>query len=302
MLASWKLRIIFNFLLLAVLSGTAMAQDYVDSALNGNIDALRQALPEGVATDPEALVRPLYFAARQGHADVVSFLLERGAPADAVTNIGTALQIAARGNHTDVMTILLEAGANPNLPGGDESKMPLHDAAERGAIEAARLLIQYGADVNARTGSYGQPAIHLAARKGKTEMVAFLREMGAAPAPVAPLAPGEIEAANLEEGRIEAIECQGCHELEPGQTTSGAHTGPKLIGVVGRGKASRDDFAYSDAMKAQSGSWTPNELIKFIADPTGVVPGTHMGHRGVSDRQARVALIAYLMSLGDAAK
>lgn len=291
-------RIVCLFCILAVVPGVVVAQSLEDAAIAGDLDALHQALPAGKQADPETLIRPLYFAARRGQADMVAFLISRGAPANAMTNVGSALQIAARGNHTDIVAMLLDAGADPNLFGGDEGKTPLHDAAERGAIDAARLLVEHGADVNARTVMWGQPAIHLAARRGKKEMIKFLREMGAGPAPVEPLAPGELEAANLEEGRIHAVECRGCHELEAGQKTIAPHPAPKLVGVVGRDKASRDDFAYSEAMLAQEGKWTPDELNIFIADPTAVVPGTDMGHRGVSDRSTRVAVIAYLISLG----
>ena len=46
--------------------------------------------------------------------------------------------------------MLLGNGANPNVPGGDENKTPLHEAvfAERTSI--VRLLLSHGADLNAR--------------------------------------------------------------------------------------------------------------------------------------------------------
>jgi len=194
--------------------------------------------------------------------------------------------------------MLLDAGADPNLTGGGDERAALHDAAERGSIEGARLLLERGAGVNARTGRWNWPAIHFAARKGRTEMVPFLREMGAAPTPVDPLMPGEIEAAAPEEGRSYAIECAGCHAFEPGEVGHGQHPGPNLLGVVGRDKASLEGFDYSAAMQAQVGSWTPEELNNFLSDPVAVVPGTDMGRGGLADRTARNAVIAYLISLG----
>jgi cytochrome c2 len=284
--------------LIAVVPSTAVAQDIVSAAQSGDVAALRAALPPGSHPDPEALIRPLYFASQRGNSDAAIYLLEQGAPANAVTSFGTALEMAARGNHTEIVSALLAAGADPNLPGGEDGKTPLHDAAERGAIEAARLLLQNGADVNARTVRWDQLAIHLAARKGQTEMVALLREMGVGPAPVDPLVTGELEAADLEKGRIAVLECGGCHGLT---LTSGAigHgiPAPNLVGVVGRNKASLEGFPYSEAMRAQTGTWTPDELNIFLSDPTSVVPGTEMGRGRQTDRAVRVAVIAYLASL-----
>jgi len=128
-------------------------------------------------------------------------------------------------------------------------------------------------------------------------MVAFLREMGAGPAPVDALRPGELEAADTEEGRVLAFECGGCHGLTPGEINTGQHPGPNLVGVVGRAKASLEGFPYSKEMRAQTGRWTPEELNVFLADPLNVVPGTHMTRGGQPDRAARVSIIAYLTQL-----
>ena len=177
-------------------------------------------------------------------------------------------------------------------------KMPLHDAAERGALEAALVLLKNGADVNVRTSMH-HPPIHLAAMKGKDDMVALLVEQGASPMKVEPLAPGELAKADLEEGRIRAIECGQCHALEIGTTPAGPYPGPDLWNVVGREKASMPDYAYSDALARQNGAWTYDELNRFIADATGYVPGTNMGHGFEPERSKRVPLIAYLRTLSD---
>jgi len=280
-----------------LLPGVAAAQDLVSLAISGDMPALKTALPEGSDPDREMLVKPLYFASQRGQDEVVSYLLSLGAQPNSTTDLGTALGIAARGNHAGIVAALLAAGANPNLPGGENKVMPLHQAAERGAIEAARLLLQNGADVNAVTVRYGWPAIHFAELKDRTEMVAFLREMGAGPAPVDALRPGEIEAADPEEGRVLAIECGGCHGMTAGETDWRQNPSPNLAGVVGRTKASLDGFPYSKAMRAQTGRWTPDELNVFLADPLNIVPGTAMGRGGQPDRAARVSIIAYLTQL-----
>lgn len=284
-------------LLLVLFPGAAGAQNLVPLAASGDMPALKAALPEGSSPDPEILAQPLYFAAQRGQEEAVRYLLSAGALPDSATDFGTVLGIAARNNHTGIVSILLEAGADPNLPGGEDLLMPLHQAAERGATEAARLLLSHGADVNAPAVRYGWPAIHFAELKGRTEMAAFLREMGAGPAPVRPLQAEELEAADPEEGRVLAFECAGCHGMAPGETGTGQHPGPSLAGIVGRAKASIEGFPYSRAMLAQTGDWTAEELNLFLADPLNTVPGTEMSRGGQPDRAARVSIIAYLTRL-----
>ena len=274
----------------------AHSQDVLKSALSGDVEALRLALPEGSNPDPATLVRPVYFAAQRGHADVVAYLLKMGAPPDAMTDFGSVLQIAARNNNADIVTMLLDRGASPNTRGGDFGNAPIHDAAERGAIETARILLNHGADVNFRRSTGDQPAIHLAMRKGRNEMVALLLESGAGPYAPEPVTESEFEASNPEVGRARAKECLYCHSLETGDMPSTKFAGPDLAGFVGREIAVRDYFNYSNAMKAESGTWTLEELNRFIADPTGVVPGTSMERGGVPDRAERIAVIKYLMN------
>lgn len=288
-----KLRLL-SFIVL--LPGTSTAQDLVSMATSGDLTALKEALPEGSLHDPEPLVRPLYFASQRGQAEVVNHLLSVGAEPDSATDLGTALGIAARNNHTGIVTALLAAGADPNLRGGEYQVMALHQAAERGSIEAARLLLENGADVNAQD-RYGWPPIQYAGSKGRGGMVAFLRQMGAGAAIVEALAPGELEAADIEEGRILAFECGGCHGMVTGEIGTGQHPGPNLVGIVGRKKASVESFPYSDEMRMQTGHWTPEELNVFLADPFNTVPGTDMSRGGRPDRTARIAIIAYLIQL-----
>ena len=70
--------------------------------------------------------------------------------------------------------------------------------------------------------------------------------------------------------------------------------------MVGRPVASVEGFKYSDAMKAKAaefGTWTEENLMKFLADPKGVVPGTKMTFAGLKKEQDRRDLIAYLKEL-----
>ncbi len=282
--------------LFVVLPGMTAAKDLLPLARSGDLAGLKMALPESSEPDPETLVKPLYFASQLGREEVVIYLLSLGARPDSATVFGTALGIAARNNHIGIVTALLAAGADPDLPGGENSMTPFHHAAQRGAMESARLLLHHGANLNA-VDRWGWPAVQFAGSKERFAMVAFLREMGAGAEPVDTLRPGELEAADIEEGRVLAFECGGCHGLTPDQIGSGQHPGPNLVGLVGRPKASLEGFPYSKAMRAQKGRWTPEELNVFLADPFNSVPGTSMTRGGQSDRTARVSIIAYLAQL-----
>jgi len=101
--------------------------------------------------------------------------------------------------------------------------------------------------------------------------------------------PGEAEA-----GRQAFAVCGACHTVAPG---GAALIGPNLWGVVGRAVGSMPDFDYSAELKSVGGTWTPEQLDRFLANPTAFAPGTRMGYAGVADPVERAALIAYLATL-----
>lgn len=74
---------------------------------------------------------PLIYAAFNGHAEVVGYLLDHGAEIDARADNGfTALIAAARGGHEEAAALLLKRGANPNAR--DERGETAMDYALRG--------------------------------------------------------------------------------------------------------------------------------------------------------------------------
>ncbi|KAJ7362215.1 hypothetical protein DFH08DRAFT_799268 [Mycena albidolilacea] len=122
---------------------------------------------------PEIIVASYY-----GHAEIVSFLLEKGADVNAAGGEnGSSLQAAAAEGHTEIVSILLEKGANINAAGGFYGSS-LQAAAAGGHTEIFSILLEKGADINAAGGRYGS-SLQAAAAGGHTEIVGIFLEKGA---------------------------------------------------------------------------------------------------------------------------
>jgi len=102
--------------------------------------------------------------------------------------------------------------------------------------------------------------------------------------------------ADVAAGKSISTRCEQCHDLSKGGPNK---IGPNLWGVVGRPRASHPGFEYSSAMKAKGGTWTFDELFKFIKLPGAYIPGTKMSFAGLSKADDRINLIAYLRTLSD---
>jgi cytochrome c len=122
---------------------------------------------------------------------------------------------------------------------------------------------------------------------------------GGKEAAAAPSEPIEklLQTASVEKGAAAAKKCGACHTFEKGGPN---RVGPNLYNVLNEPKGQgRGGFNFSAAMKGKGGTWTYDDLNKFLANPKGFVPGTAMGFAGISKDSERADVIAYLRSLSE---
>jgi len=105
--------------------------------------------------------------------------------------------------------------------------------------------------------------------------------------------------ASAKKGEQVSKQCHACHTLEKGGPN---RVGPNLWNIVGNERGQGRGFNFSSAMKSKGGTWTYDELNKFLAGPQQYIPGTKMTFAGVKDDQKRADLIAYLRTLSDSPK
>ena len=125
---------------------------------------------------------PLMQAARHGHANIVSLLLQHQVDINAKNRYGcSALTLAARGGHHQVARILVESGIDLNASDSLCEFTPLLAAAQHGHDAVLRLLLDRGCSVNYRTPSTGITPLMLASLNGHMTTAQILIEMGGDP-------------------------------------------------------------------------------------------------------------------------
>jgi hypothetical protein len=122
-------------------------------ASNGYVAPVRALLKAGADVEgqgtididsPRSIATPLGEAAVEGHAEVVTLLIEAGADIEAhyhVNRATTPLMLASKRGHLDVMRVLLEAGAGVGCECVDvDGKSAVDYAKDAGCAKAVALL------------------------------------------------------------------------------------------------------------------------------------------------------------------
>eukprot|EP00736_Rhodelphis_marinus_P003665 Rmarinus@m.21952 len=151
--------------------------DFVCSALRGDLDKLRQFQNLCDVDLNYKLSKSghtaLHAASQKGNAEIVEFLCEQGADANAPLSEGaTPLFVAAQFGHASAVETLIKYSAEVNVTMAS-GHTPLHVAAENNAPECVRILLNNTANVFMRTNK-GSTALHLAAECGHAEVVQIL--------------------------------------------------------------------------------------------------------------------------------
>ncbi|CAF9942356.1 hypothetical protein IMSHALPRED_003636 [Imshaugia aleurites] len=138
----------------------------------GLLELVEFLLDHSVGSD-SALDSAVVFASAEGHAEIVTLLIERGASVQSLTgDSSNALQKACKGGHLQVAKILLQHGANANK--SDRWMWtPLHHAAHGSHSGLVALLLENEANPSSQT-PLGLTACHLAASRGDAETITFL--------------------------------------------------------------------------------------------------------------------------------
>ena len=282
--------LLFTLMLLVQIPTISYGAAIHDAAKTGDVSAITGALEAGAdVNESDGWATPLWYAARRGHEDAVKLLITSGADVKLVTkSSGPPLIGAIDRKNAMLIKLLLAHGADPNS--ALEKKSALHMAAKSGCLECVTALVDKGADVNALNQDR-EPPIHAARSSGLHKIAEYLAQHGAVAPKVAPIS-AMLGTADPAKGQlIFANSCKRCHSIEP---QKGSNFGPNLWGVVGREKASIENFSYSDTLKNWGSSWSYGDLNAFLWGPAITAPGGRMKFAGIEDEAERANLIAYL--------
>lgn len=158
------------------------AQDIFEALAKRDVQAVKVIVekdPKLVDARDASGRTPLHYAATGGDADLVGWLVSKGAKLELQDDHHkTALHLAAMNDRTAAAAALVKAGAGLETRDDYLRTALVLCARERGQAATGRLLIEAGANVDA-LDKFGDSALGLAAWRGKAEFVDLLLEKGA---------------------------------------------------------------------------------------------------------------------------
>lgn len=146
--------------------------------------AIKALLAAGATVNPSYSPTPLHFAAMNGSARAVHFLLDYGAdrtlkmhPEDEIP-LHFAAKLGEDPDGVEAITELLRSDSEVQLNARDRcGNTPLHTAADNGSPLAVKLLLEAGASVLLRNNQ-GLTPLHLASGSGSPETINILLAAG----------------------------------------------------------------------------------------------------------------------------
>ena len=113
----------------------------------------------------------LRWASKNGHLEIVKYLVEQGADIHTQIDVNDALIKAILNGHLEVVRYLIEHGADIHA----QNDSALRWASHNGHLEVVKHLVEHGADVHAEDDH----ALRLASEHGHLDIVKYLTEHGA---------------------------------------------------------------------------------------------------------------------------
>jgi ankyrin repeat protein len=194
---------------------TTQLPEICKACVAGDVETVRRLIEvDGVSPDfkqPNSNFTLLMFAAHEGHAELVKYLLDVGATVDTggLKAAGTAMMQCVENQKADIVEILLDWGSDVSArdparntaifyaASNNDIKMleilhrfkadinvnnmnnhtPLHSAAREGHADAINWLIAHGCEVNTPNVRQWSP-LHVAVLKGNKEAMRVLAEQG----------------------------------------------------------------------------------------------------------------------------
>jgi ankyrin repeat protein len=179
--ANMKKTLLVPFIVLA-LSAAVWPQDIFEALRKGDIQTVKALVEKspGILDSRDGDGNtPLHYAAMNGNAEFIIYLLDKGAKLELQNaQVKTPLQVAAMNNRSEAVAALIKRGAALEAKDDYSRTALILCARERGEAATGRILIEAGADVSA-VDKFGDAALSLAAWRGKRDFIDLLLEKGA---------------------------------------------------------------------------------------------------------------------------